>query len=232
MSADAGPSQALEFTDATAVSDGITVSMGTALWIQWSSIAIEREGIARDARNRMVGLHRAGRQYGEPFETEFAASLVGVAAAAHALDALYGHLADKAIKAVGPKDGKGRDAHIRDCLHRRFKLTNQVGTRWVTEFGWLFDLRDAAVHARYEVRPSVPHPSGVASSGTMNRDYSVEASIRANDLVFDVFDVCLGRPRKSDRVAVDWARDYRPAIEQLVERLADVRASRRMMSSL
>jgi hypothetical protein len=51
-----------------------------------------------------------------------------------------------AIKVAGPRDDKGREAHIRECLKRRFD-TGKRDLEWVRHFQRLFDLRDAAVHA-------------------------------------------------------------------------------------
>jgi hypothetical protein len=81
------------------------------------------------------------------------------------------------------------------------------------------------------MRPPVVHSAGIGRTGQKYVDYSVEACVRANDLLFDVFRVCINKPRKDDQVAVDWAQGYKKGVEQLVERLADIRAAHRMMPS-
>jgi len=66
------------------------------------------------------------------------------------------------IKDAGPKGGTGREAHIRECLKRRFG-TGKRDADWAPEFVWLFTLRDAAVHAEVKLLPPVEHPSGIGS---------------------------------------------------------------------
>ena len=105
--------------------------------------------------------------------TELLASMVAISAAAHALDALYGQLVTPDIKVAGPRDDKGREAHIRECLKRRFD-TGKRDQEWVSRFQRLFDLRDAAVHADVRPLPAVPHPSGVSNAGQVNADYREE----------------------------------------------------------
>jgi hypothetical protein len=42
---------------------------------------------------------------------------------------------------------------------------------WLSRFQRLFDLRDAAVHAKVKLLPAVPHPSGVSNAGQVNADH-------------------------------------------------------------
>jgi hypothetical protein len=166
----------------------------------------------------MLSEHRHGLDYAPSFADEFLASLVAVSAAAHALDAMYGQLITPELRGAGPKDDAGREAHIRECLKRRF-ATGKRDATWITEFRWLFGLRDAAVHAEAVQSPSVPHPSGITHSGQMNADYSAESSVRAVDLLFDVLTTCRDHPKPADRDVRKWAADYSPAIEHMVTRL-------------
>ncbi len=192
---------------------GLSILMSSALWIQWGSIAIDRERRARAARSQLVALHRHGQPYGDTLVVELDASIVAVSAAAHALDALYGQLITDAIRAAGPK-GKGREAHIRECLKRRFK-TGRRDVAWVQEFDWLFKLRDAAVHAEVKLLPPVAHPSGIGNSGQVSADYSAEAAMRAVDLLIDVLETCIANPKPGDKDAKAWANDYRSSVETL-----------------
>jgi hypothetical protein len=214
--------EARRVTDWVGVSDSIQISISYALWAQWGEIAIEREGRARAARARLVAQHRHGQEIGPEFAAEFLAGLVAVSAAAHALDALYGQLVTDDIKTAGPKGDAGREAHIRECLKRRFR-TGKRDAHWVDEFGWLFRLRDAAVHAREQLLASVPHPSGVTNSGQMSADYSAEAAIRAVDLLVDVLTTCVANPKPQDREARKWTTNYGPSVQTMV---TDLRVSR------
>jgi hypothetical protein len=196
----------------------MTITMSYALWLQWGEIAVEREGSARAARAELVAQHHHGQTYSPALYDEFLAAIVAISAAAHALDALYGQLITTAIKSAGPKTGAGREAHIRECLKRRFH-TGKRDQHWVAEFGWLFSLRDAAVHAEERPLPGVPHPSGVCNSGQMNADYSADTAMRAVDLLVDVLTTCVDNPKPQDKEAEIWATRYNPATQNLVTKL-------------
>jgi hypothetical protein len=212
-------------TERVGITDTVQVSIGVALWFEWGDIAIEREGTARTAREQMLQADAAGRSIHPAYTAEFHASLAGVAAAAHGLDALYGQLITDDLRAtVGPRTA--REAKIRECLKARFG-TGARNQSWVIEFGWLFDLRDAAVHAPFAQLPSAPHPSGIGVGGSpLVRDYSVESCTRAVNLLLDVLNVCAAHPRPADTAAVTWATSYAPAIRTLSARREPGTASR------
>jgi hypothetical protein len=149
--------------------------------------------------------------HGEALSSELLAAMVAISAAAHALDALYGQLVTAQIKANGPRGDVGRAAHIRECLKRRFN-TGKKDREWVEAFGWLFSLRDAAVHAEEKHLPAVQHPAGVGYSGPLNADYCAEGAGRAVQLLMDVLETCVRNPKRSDSGAVQWAKDYGPGV--------------------
>jgi hypothetical protein len=61
-------------------------------------------------------------------------------------------------------------------LKQRFD-TGKRDLEWVSHFQRLFNLRDAAVHAKVKPLPAVPHPSGVSNAGQVNADYSAEVAV-------------------------------------------------------
>jgi hypothetical protein len=215
---DPADSDAHHLADRGQANDGLQIMIIHALWVQWGEIAVEREASAREARALLVAQHRHGQAYGSAFDAEFTASLVAVSAVAHALDAMYGQLITETIRAAGPKSGVGREAHIRECLKRRFD-TGKRDRHWVAEFGWLFGLRDAAVHARVELLPPAAHPSGIGRSGQMTADYSTDAAMRAVDLLIDVFTTCVANPKPNDQEAKNWATSYDPTVQSLLMKL-------------
>jgi hypothetical protein len=212
-------------SDSVGITDDIQISISYALWGQWGEIAVEREGTARAARADLVAQHRHGQEPAPAMLTELLASMVAISAAAHALDALYGQLVTPDIKAAGPGDDKGREAHIRECLKRRFD-TGKRDLEWVSRFRRLFDLRDAAVHAEVKSLPAVPHPSGVSHAGQVNADYSAEEAVKAVDLMLDVLNTCVQNPKPSDDVAKKWAVDYGRSVETLTTQLRVSRDAR------
>jgi len=195
------------------------------LWSQWGEIAIERENRARRARAELLARHHHGQDAAPQMYAEFLASLVAISAAAHGLDALYGHLVTDEIRTAGPKDKVSREAHIRECLRRRFD-TGQRDRNWVTKFRWLFDLRNAAAHPEVKLLPAVPHLSGVSNTGQMAADYSVEGAMRAVDLLIDVLTTCRDKPKPDDKGARHWADSFGPSIGALVTQLGVGRDAR------
>lgn len=197
-------------------SEGLRVLAGSVLWVQWAEVAIEREGSARVARAHLVAQYRHGQNYAPKLTEEFTASIVAVSAAAHALDALYGQLITAELKVGGPKDDTGRQAHIRECLKKRFNTdTGKKNQSWIASFRWLFKLRDAGVHAKVVLQAPAAHPSGICNVAQEFADYSAEAAMRAVDLVVDVLGTCVASPKQSDAESVKWGDDYGPAVETI-----------------
>ena len=110
-------------------------------------------------------------------------------------------------------------------MKRRFD-TGKRDLEWVSRFQRLFDLRDAALHAKVKSLPAVPHPSGVSNAGQVNADYSAEEAVKAVDLMLDVLNTCVQNPKPSDDGAKAWAVDYGRAVETLTTQLQISRDAR------
>lgn len=205
---------------AVAQGGSVEVMMSAALWAQWFEVATDRDEAARAARADAVAKKRHGQEVAHALSREHTAALVAVSASAHALDAIYGQLVTDAIKEDGPREGAGREAHIRECLKRRFRIGGQLEKRWISEFRWLFELRDAAVHAQVIMRPSAVHPSGVSNTSQDAADYCADSAMRAVDLLRDVLVTCAETPKPGDAEACKWAADFGPGIRTLVTALA------------
>jgi hypothetical protein len=145
---------------------------------------------------------------------EFQSSLVAVSASAHALDALYGStvipqtVRDRWIDKRTKRHGK-----IREALKQIFD-TGQMNANWMADFDWLFDLRDAALHAEEKPKPPLPHPLGT-NTAQENVDYSVESAERAVDLAVSVLQWCVDHPRPRLPDATNWAAANRTAVHEL-----------------
>lgn len=130
-----------------------SILLTASLWITWLSVAIERAQAARRVRNEMERLRDQGANPADLLSSEFEASIVAVAASAHALDALYGStVIPQGVRGRWRDSSSSREGHIREALKCVFD-TGRVNAPWVTEFGWLFDLRDSAAHARESAKP-------------------------------------------------------------------------------
>jgi hypothetical protein len=189
----------------------VTILMSSNLWIWWAEIAIDNEASALEARARAVAIGSSSDEFGQAFAAEARASMVAVSASAHALDALYGALQDR----LPPSTAERRPSRILETLRSGVELRGRAGGgRWATEFAWLFDLRDAAVHHEEQSRPSVAHPTGVNSSAE-NALYSLEAASRAVDFMLEVFSTCVEKPRAP---LEGWAAERGHVVPLLIER--------------
>jgi len=141
-----------------------SIAVQTQLLFHWSDIAIAHERLAWDGRRRAEQMRDEAVKTGQglPIEIELRASMVAIAAASHALDALYGELRDLALPAEIAQKWKSdrrsrpsRPRMIRETLKHGFSISAQ---RWETELEELFALRDAALHPE-----TVPRASGPSS---------------------------------------------------------------------
>lgn len=193
-----------------------------SLWHEWGQVAVRSERDAWTHRRLLISGYEAGgaNNIHPAWNDELVASMVAVAASAHALDAMYGQLVNEDVRRMARLgDDAGREAHIRACLSRRFKIDNATGKRWAGEFRWLFDLRDAAVHAHAQPRAHALHPSGIRVYGsTLEVDYCAESAARAVDLLLAVLTHATSAPRTTDPGAFRWADLSRNAVHALVER--------------
>jgi hypothetical protein len=199
--------------EAKAVGSGsVRVFMQPHLWVWWAEIAIDQERLAREARAKALRITPAGGEtFIEALACETRASLIAVAASAHALDALYGVMRD----IITPVETGTRWSTLLETFKAAFNVRgHEGGGGWAREFEWLFDLRDSAVHHDEESRESVPHPTGTNVSWA-NVAYSLESAERAVNLMVDVLDTAVGAPRPP---IADWARDHQHALEALHER--------------
>ena len=182
------------------------------LWLTWLRIAIQRAKEARSARVQIMS--SGGQGAGSWMQQEFEASVVAVAASAHALDALYGSVGiPQSVRNQWKQTGTKRHGKIREALKRVFD-TGPVNQQWVDEFDWLFELRDAALHAEEAPKKPVPHPTGT-NTAQEQVDYSVESAERAVELALSVFRWCVDHPRTNLPEAVQWANTTRTTIEEL-----------------
>lgn len=117
--------------------------------------------------------------------------MVTISAASHAIDALYGAVRELIDLPPGTVERwkanrSARPGQILETLKCGCSL-GKYGAKWGTEFGWLFRLRDSAVHHEAEARPAVPHPAFPEAFVVKElTEYTQEAASRASDLAVEV----------------------------------------------
>jgi hypothetical protein len=191
-----------ETAAATATSGAnVSIAAGTRMLIHWSDIAIEQERLACAERSALESEVEEAKANGRGLELtrELHPSLIAIAAASHALDALYGELRDLALphelrdkwKDRRRRPPPPRTRQIHEALKHGFRIPAQ---RWSDELETLFDLRDGALHPKTTFRESERHPLGVNTA----KEYVVyrcEKATEAVDLLFEILETCAGRPK-------------------------------------
>jgi len=193
--------------DEISLANGLRITIRPHLWIWWAEIAIGQERLAREARHLETGANVS-----EQLRDETRASLIAIAASAHALDGLYGVARD-----FFPRLDTGRRwSTVLETFKAAFYVRGSAGGgAWAREFEWLFDQRDAALHHTEETREPVPHPSGLTSVGWANVAFSLEPAERAVDLMLEVVETAVTSPRPP---LEEWAIAFRPTFQRLKER--------------
>lgn len=185
--------------------------------LHWSDIAIEQERLAWAARRELESEIEEAKASGKGLDLnrELHPSLVAIAAASHALDALYGELRDLALPAeiaakwkADPRSGPSRPLKLQEALKHGFRISAQ---QWRRELEALFQLRDGAVHPELVFQESEPHPLGV-STALEHVAYRCEKATEAVDLLLEILETCADEPKPSIE---QWANDLRPSLERL-----------------
>ncbi|WP_159048040.1 hypothetical protein [Streptomyces sp. WM6378] len=193
----------------------LSMEITAHLWLRWAEIAIDQALTARRVRSEPV--QPGGGKIPGSVVREFQASMCAVAAASFSLDALFGSTGvPPSIRKWWPGKRPNRPTAIREALKRAFD-TGPVNTTWVAEFSWLFDLRDAAVHAEAVPKPSRLHPRGMRTAQE-HVDYSAESAARAVELALGVLLWCIDHPKRGVPEAVRWAEAHRAGVAGLEKR--------------
>jgi hypothetical protein len=177
-------------------------------WIVWAEIAIDHEKDARLARET------------DP-TTEHLSGLVAIAAAAFALDALYG-VATSLIPIPEVDDrsrtcsssGSSRPRRVGDRL-RRGVSPGKVAESWLERIKELYATRDAVVHFGEQDAAPVWHPGLQSNTSPESYAWRLEAAESAVELMFDVFTGWADHPSKYVR---GWADRFGPSVASLAER--------------
>jgi len=199
------------------VRGSLSAKVRTRLMLHWAQIALTQEREAHDTRAELVRTRNEVLGEGKALDlpSELHPSMLAVAAAASALDALYGEVRDDVGISYATQAGwrakrMPRYTQIHETLKRGFPVKNE----WHRELKWLFGgLRDAALHPRTDFDSPEQHPLGV-NAAPEYVTYRCENATRAVDLMVDVLVTCAERPRPPLEA---WSADARRPIEGLVE---------------
>jgi hypothetical protein len=192
-----------------------SIQMRTHLWISWARIALKHEAMAHAARQEM---QQPGVDQSRLLEREADAGLVGICAAAFALEALYRELDEAgmvpaATLAAWKTNRLSDDKQILELLKLAVDPKGLVNS-WKRELAWLFGVRGSSVHYRGSFEAPQPHPLGTNVAPSQIA-YSAEHATRAVDLLLGILKRCRDKPKPATRT---WSQSMRGAIEDLIGR--------------
>lgn len=186
----------------------VEIRMGHHLWMSWLQIGGERERAAAQARAHGLELRTAGEDVADALSEEMHASMVGIAAGACAIDALYGEIKSlvpvpPAVVAKWEHNGTPRHRRIFETLKHCCRLGRRTNL-WPRQFDDLYLLRDPVIHHEIKHRPVAPHPIGQLNVSQETADYCLENTRESLDLAFDVVLTAMRQPKAPALVA--WAQ--------------------------
>jgi hypothetical protein len=199
----------------TGMAGTVSLAIRTHLWISWARIALKHEAMAHAARQDM---QQPGADQSRLLEREADAGLVGICAAAFALEAISRELDElgmvpAATRAAWRKNRLSDDKQILELVKFAVDPKGLVNV-WKRELAWLFGARGSSVHYRGTFEAPQLHPLGtnVAPSQVT---YSAENTTRAVDLLLGILERCRDKPKPPAR---KWSQDMRGAVNDLVRR--------------
>lgn len=138
-------------------SRGVSVAMHTVMWPVWFTVAVDHE---LDTRRAYQRLRRGDTKV---LNAELHSSLVVVAAAASAIEALLGDVR-YLVPAISEKKRRQTRKAIRAVWSDAFGPPEVELNQLSQELSWLFETRNTALHAETEPLPTKPHPAGINSA--------------------------------------------------------------------
>ena len=151
-------------------------------------------------------------------------AMIGIAACAHALDALYAELAElidgDALKERAKRIRGGRWTYVAAALE--LAVDRDVGP-WRPRIKKLFKhLTRPGRAPEREGRASGPHPVLEAAAAPVYAKFTVEAVRDSVDLLLEILSACVEAPKPQVEA---WAKDSRLLVERLKARAAAQRAA-------
>jgi hypothetical protein len=194
----------------------VEIKMRSRLMLHWAQVAIRQERLAREARERLERQYAASLDASEMTD-EVHAALVGIAACAHSLDALYAELAELvAPETLAEWEGKrrgGRWAEIAGILELSLRV---AADPWRPRLKTLFvEGRNPAIHPKAKDKGPVKHPALGVNVAAEYLIYSIESAKASVDLLLEILSVCVDAPKPA---VEKWANDARAPVEDLERR--------------
>jgi hypothetical protein len=189
------------------------IKMRSRLMLHWAQIAIEQERLALEARERLEHEYAASLDVRQ-MAVELHAAMIGIAACAHSLDALYAELAEL----VGPDTlakwaetrRPGRWAEVAGILEISFDV--DVG-RWRSPLRMLFvERRNPAIHPKAKDKTPEKHPALPTHVASEYVTYSVESTQESVGLLMEILLTCVDAPKP---LVETWASDARAPVQDL-----------------
>jgi hypothetical protein len=199
----------------TAMAGAVSLAIRTHLCISWARIALKHEAMAHAARQDM---QQPGTDQSGLLEREADAGLVGICAAAFALEAISRELDElgmvpAATRAAWRKNRLSDDKQILELVKLAVDPTGLANV-WKRELAWLYGVRGSSVHYRGTFEALQLHPVGT-NVAPSQITYSAENTTRAVDLLLGILERCRDKPKPPAR---KWSQEMRGAVNDLIGR--------------
>jgi hypothetical protein len=177
--------------------DGSVGGVRIAMWDIWLDLAERHASFAEECRLPRPDLLDSGGSE-EDFKCcgsgEIEHSMLAIASAAFAIDGFYGSV--RPFVPSPPSDA-ARCRQILETLKHGFKV-GKASHRWLSEFDWLFDLRDRIVHHAARDEPlQVVHETDevIVAVAAGLHELGADSAVRAAHLAREVVDTCRSGPK-------------------------------------
>jgi hypothetical protein len=188
---------------------GLSIQIRTHLWVSWARVAITHEAVALAARKPA---QQPGTNLSLVLEQEGDAGLVGICAAAFALEALSRELEElNLLPAAILAKWANKSPKMREKTMEVLKATVGVTNLWGRELRWLFRIRGESVHYTGSFQAPQPHPFGTNAPSQIT--YRAENTTRAVNLLLGILERCRDKPKPGAR---QWSQEAQGIITQLI----------------
>jgi hypothetical protein len=184
---------------------GLVITMRANFDMKWFQVAVLHHREAQEARARAEAAEDGSNEMGLAFDDELKATMVVVAAAAFAIDALYVKVNDLLDPQKRTRAKSSRAARIVETLKAALELGDRA-QEWQRSIPELFAVRDELVHFRGEDHEPQPHPTGKSHVSRESSFYTVEKATWALDVAYEVLSFAYTAPRAKHEELVAWAK--------------------------
>lgn len=199
-----------------------TIEMGLDLWPSWFEIAVDHTEIAAGAAAKLKP-QLSDDERGALLATECKSAMVAIAAAAFALDSLFGSVRVRrdtaSLDAKWKRANTPRHRRITELLGATFRFSKTKQRELSTVTQQIFALRDRAVHPSANFEPPVRHDGLGLAVPWPYATFSAQNADRALRFVAGVMKHCCTNVRKGYPEVSKWSSAAQLELDSFLPRI-------------